>query len=130
VSDPSDSAILDTRFPGYAWMPRWTRKYWTPSTALAFAVFLLSAGNWWGTYKTAPDVAGLRKELAPVIAATSAECVGNGCLLKKSDISQLEWHVDQLWKQKTSIDAEMGLTIKPIPAPQPAPPALPARRHK
>lgn len=110
-------------------MPRWTRRYWTPSTALAFVVFLLSAGNWWGTYKTAPDVAGLRKELAPVISATSPECEGKGCLLKKGDISQLEWHVDELWNQKKGVDAEMQLNLKPIPGPQPKAPAE-ARKGK
>jgi hypothetical protein len=122
----SDTGILDVRFPGYAWMPRWTRKYWTPSVAGSLVVFLFSAGVWWGTYKTAPDMQGLRKDLAPLISATSSECV-RGCLLTKEDISTLESHVKDLWDWKKGIDAEGQLTIKPIPPPQPVEPTTKRR---
>jgi len=103
-------------------MPRWTRRYWTPSTALAFAVFLLSAGTWWGTYKTAPDVQGLRKDLGLISATMSSECI-RGCVLKREDISVLESHVNELWDRKKNVDAEMQLNLKPIPDPQPKAPA-------
>lgn len=130
MADPlvnqSDSLILDTRFPGYAWMPRWTRKYWTPSVAGSLVVLIFSAGVWWGTFKTAPDLQGLRKDLAPILAALSTECV-RGCLLKKEDISTLQDRVSDLWKEKKDVDAEMQLHLTPIPVPQVSPPA---RKHK
>jgi len=117
MADPSDSAILDTRFPGLAWMPRWTRKYWTPSTALAFAVFIFSAGTWWGTYKTAPDVQGLHRDLSVITTAMRDECVKH-CLLKKEDLTLLESHVQDLWDWKKRIDSEGNLTLQTIPEPQ------------
>lgn len=119
MADTSDSAILDTRFPGYSWMPRWTRKYWTPSVAGSLVVLIFSAGVWWGTFKTAPDLSILSKAVAP-------ECV-RGCLLKKEDIALMADHVDELWHWKKRIDNEAELHLQQIPAPQTP---TPARRHR
>ena len=117
MSDTSDSGILDTRFPGFAWMPRWTRKYWTPSTAVAIAVFIFSTGVWWGTFKTAPDVQGLHKDLSVITGAMGDACT-KGCLLRKEDINVIESHVQDLWEWKKRIDSEGQVTIERLPIPQ------------
>src|SRR2546421_6766892 len=111
ATDTSDSAILDTRFPGYAWMPRWTRKYWTPQTALTLTLAIFSAGSWVGTYLTAPDIKGVHKDLSVITTAMRNECI-KGCLLKKEDIAVLESHVQDLWDWKKRIDSEGELVIK------------------
>jgi hypothetical protein len=103
----SDSGILDTRFPGYAWMPRWTRKYWTPQTALALGLAIFSAGSWVGTYLTAPDVRSLTKDVAEIKFSMGPACMRD-CVLRTGDVTELKSHVDDLWKMRVDIDSELA----------------------
>jgi hypothetical protein len=109
----SDSQVLEARFPGYSWMPRWTRKYWTPQTALALGLAIFSAGSWVGTYLTAPDVRGLTKDITVLakdvsdIKFTMGPACIRDCVLKSGDIADLKSHVNDLWKMRDSIDAEL-----------------------
>jgi hypothetical protein len=105
--DPSDSAILDQRFPGYSWMPRWTRKYWTPQTALTLGLAIFSAGSWVGTYLTAPNVRTLTDNVAEIKYVMSPACVRD-CVVRTGDIAELKTHVNDLWGMRVDIDAELA----------------------
>lgn len=105
-------------------MPRWTRKYWTPSVAGSLVVLIFSAGVWWGTFKAASNLSSL----TALNRAVAPDCV-KGCLLKKEDpvITTMADHVDELWRWKKSIDSEAELHLQKIPLPEVTPPA---RKHK
>src|SRR2546423_1615056 len=130
MTDPSDSQLLDVRFPGLAWMPRWTRRYWTPQTAVGIALAIFSIGSWVGTYLTKPDVSALTKDMGELTKTVGAiqyvmgpSCVRN-CMLTHEGISAMEDHVSDLWAKKirTEKEAEKPVEYKRYTAP--------ARRHK
>lgn len=98
---------MDTRFPGLAWMPRWTRKYLTPQTAFGIALGLFSAGSWVGTYLTAPDVRALTKSVGEIQYVMGPHCERD-CVLKTNDIKDLTSHVNDLWEMRADIDAELA----------------------
>lgn len=110
----SDSGIMDTRFPGLSWMPRWTRKYLTPQTTFGIALGLFSAGSWVGTYLTAPDVRVftskmevISKDLGEIKFVMGPACVKD-CVLRDKDIEKMAGHVDDLWNMRVDIDAELA----------------------
>ena len=107
TDEPTDSQILDVRFPGYAWMPRWTRRFWTPQTAVALALAIFSAGSWVGAYLTAPDVRSLTKDVAEIKVLMGPTCQRD-CVLRTGDVVDLKLHVDDLWKMRVDIDSELA----------------------